>query len=116
MSMFFDNDLPRVVLVGQIRPKSGADDVASRNDRVLAPVANAMHSRTSARRRAIRRPGPITRYAVNTARAIAAPSRKSLTGISGFDDMTGGGVPRGRTTLVMGGPGSGKTLFGLKFL
>ncbi|MEO7665380.1 MAG: circadian clock protein KaiC, partial [Candidatus Limnocylindrales bacterium] len=32
------------------------------------------------------------------------------------DDITGGGVPRGRTTLVMGGPGSGKTIFGLKFL
>ncbi len=30
--------------------------------------------------------------------------------------MTGGGVPRGRTTLVMGGPGSGKTIFGLHFL
>ena len=30
--------------------------------------------------------------------------------------MTGGGVPRGRTTLVMGGPGSGKTIFGLQFL
>ena len=46
-----------------------------------------------------------------TAARIKAP-----TGIAGFDAMTGGGVPRGRTTLVLGGPGSGKTIFGLQFL
>jgi circadian clock protein KaiC len=32
------------------------------------------------------------------------------------DEVTGGGVPRGRTTLVVGGPGSGKTIMALKFL
>jgi RecA/RadA recombinase len=31
------------------------------------------------------------------------------TGITGLDEITGGGLPRGRTTLLMGGPGSGKT-------
>jgi circadian clock protein KaiC len=41
---------------------------------------------------------------------------KTLTGIQGFDDVTSGGLPRGRTTLVCGGPGSGKTNFGLEFL
>jgi circadian clock protein KaiC len=41
---------------------------------------------------------------------------KSLTGIAGFDEMTGGGLPRGRSTLLVGGPGSGKTLFALQFL
>jgi KaiC/GvpD/RAD55 family RecA-like ATPase len=41
---------------------------------------------------------------------------KSTTGIKGFDTMTGGGVPRSRTTLVVGGPGSGKTIFALQFL
>ena len=41
---------------------------------------------------------------------------KAPTGIAGFDDITGGGVPRSRTTLVVGGPGSGKTLFALEFL
>ena len=41
---------------------------------------------------------------------------KASTGIIGFDEMTGGGLPRGRTTLLVGGPGSGKTLFGLRFL
>ena len=43
-------------------------------------------------------------------------SKKSQTGIAGFDEMTGGGLPRGRTTLLVGGPGSGKTLFALQFL
>ncbi len=41
---------------------------------------------------------------------------KVATGISGFDAITGGGLPKGRPTLVCGGPGCGKTLFGLQFL
>ena len=41
---------------------------------------------------------------------------KVPTGIDGFDDITAGGLPRGRPTLVCGGPGCGKTLFGLEFL
>jgi circadian clock protein KaiC len=41
---------------------------------------------------------------------------KALTGIEGFDEITHGGLPRGRTTLLEGGPGSGKTLFALRFL
>ncbi|MEO8626802.1 MAG: circadian clock protein KaiC [Betaproteobacteria bacterium] len=48
-------------------------------------------------------------------RRIQAPT-KAPTGISGFDEITGGGLPRGRTTLLVGGPGSGKTIFGLQFL
>jgi KaiC/GvpD/RAD55 family RecA-like ATPase len=39
-----------------------------------------------------------------------------LTGIQGFDEITDGGLPRGRTTLVMGGPGCGKTVFALQAL
>jgi circadian clock protein KaiC len=42
--------------------------------------------------------------------------RKSLTGVSGFDDITQGGLPQGRTTLVCGAAGCGKTLFGMQFL
>lgn len=38
------------------------------------------------------------------------------TGISGFDELLGGGLPRHRTTLVVGGAGSGKTLFALESL
>jgi circadian clock protein KaiC len=41
---------------------------------------------------------------------------KAATGITGFDSMTDGGVPEGRTTLLVGGPGSGKTIFALQFL
>jgi circadian clock protein KaiC len=41
---------------------------------------------------------------------------KTRTGIRGFDDITFGGIPRGRPTLVCGGAGSGKTLFGVEFL
>jgi circadian clock protein KaiC len=41
---------------------------------------------------------------------------KSLTGVAGFDAITGGGLPSGRTTLVVGGPGTGKTLFSLQWL
>jgi circadian clock protein KaiC len=41
---------------------------------------------------------------------------KVPTGIEGFDQITGGGLPRGRTTLVCGGPGCGKTLFATELL
>lgn len=41
---------------------------------------------------------------------------KAPTGITGFDEITGGGVPRGRPTLVAGGAGCGKTLFSMEFL
>lgn len=41
---------------------------------------------------------------------------KTPTGISGLDDVTCGGLPAGRTTLVCGGPGCGKTLLAATFL
>jgi circadian clock protein KaiC len=41
---------------------------------------------------------------------------KAPTGIAGFDEITGGGLPQGRTTLLVGGPGSGKTILALQFL
>jgi circadian clock protein KaiC len=50
-----------------------------------------------------------------------APSRLTLlektpTGIHGFDEITDGGLPAGRPTLVCGSAGCGKSLFGLEFL
>jgi len=42
--------------------------------------------------------------------------KKARSGITGFDEITGGGLPRGRTTLLLGGPGSGKTVFALQYL
>jgi len=41
---------------------------------------------------------------------------KAPTGITGFDEITGGGLPRGRPSLVTGGAGCGKTLFSMEFL
>jgi circadian clock protein KaiC len=41
---------------------------------------------------------------------------KAPSGIAGLDEITGGGLPRGRTTLLLGGSGSGKTILALQFL
>jgi circadian clock protein KaiC len=41
---------------------------------------------------------------------------KAATGIQGLDEITGGGLPKGRTTLVCGGAGCGKTMFAMEFL
>ena len=41
---------------------------------------------------------------------------KIRTNIEGFDDISHGGLPRGRTTLVSGTSGTGKTLFAIQFL
>lgn len=40
--------------------------------------------------------------------------KKTPTGIHGFDEITGGGLPRNRTTLLLGTPGAGKTIFALE--
>jgi circadian clock protein KaiC len=42
--------------------------------------------------------------------------QKERTGISGFDEITGGGLPAGRPTLICGSAGAGKTLFAMEFL
>ena len=41
---------------------------------------------------------------------------KTPTGIPGFDEISDGGLPKGRTSIVCGGPGCGKTMFGIEFL
>ncbi|MDW8402938.1 ATPase domain-containing protein, partial [Chloroflexus sp.] len=41
---------------------------------------------------------------------------KAPTGIRGLDEITGGGLPRGRPTLICGGPGCGKTLLAFEIL
>ena len=48
-----------------------------------------------------------------------APRRllsKTRTGIAGLDEITAGGLPKGRPTLVCGGPGCGKTMLAMEFL
>ena len=57
-----------------------------------------------------------TMHPPGTAPSIRSALAKAPTGIRGFDELTGGGLPGGRATLVTGGPGSCKTLFGVEFL
>src|SRR3954469_8269672 len=56
----------------------------------------------------------------NRGKVIAAQARgglpKAPTGITGLDEVTGGGLPRGRPTLVCGSAGCGKTLLAMEFL
>src|SRR5271163_2188012 len=47
---------------------------------------------------------------------VSAGFSKCLTGIHGLDEITLGGLPQGRPTLVCGGAGCGKTLLGMEFL
>jgi circadian clock protein KaiC len=51
---------------------------------------------------------------------VVAPNRGALgkcpSGIDGLDEITGGGFPAGRPTLICGGPGCGKTLLSVEFL
>ena len=63
-----------------------------------------------------------TRENLNKIRAKKIPISKLMqlpkcpTGIQGLDEITSGGLPRGRSTLLAGGPGCGKTLLATEFL
>src|SRR5205814_5751881 len=52
----------------------------------------------------------------NGSRPATRPLAKAPTGIPGLDEITNGGLPRGRPTLVCGAAGCGKTLLALEFL
>ena len=52
----------------------------------------------------------------STSKARLAGVAKCPTGIQGLDEITGGGLPRGRPTLVCGAAGCGKTLLAMEFL
>jgi len=52
----------------------------------------------------------------NEKNGVPPQLRKSPTGIEGLDEVTGGGLPTGRPTIVCGGPGCGKTMLGIEFL
>src|SRR3954469_13519330 len=49
-------------------------------------------------------------------RSGATSLPKAATGIAGLDEITGGGLPRGRPTLICGRAGCGKTLLAMEFL
>jgi circadian clock protein KaiC len=42
--------------------------------------------------------------------------QRTETGIKGFDELLGGGLPKGKCILIIGGPGSGKTIFAMQYL
>jgi hypothetical protein len=52
----------------------------------------------------------------NTTHVALQGLEKSPTGIGGLDEITDGGLPKGRPTLISGGAGSGKTLMSMQFL
>src|SRR5262245_51851567 len=56
------------------------------------------------------------RKPANNRKASDRAFPKALTGIEGLDEVTGGGLPRGRPTLVCGGPGCGKSLLAMEFV
>ena len=58
-------------------------------------------------------PDPV---AMMPAQAAPIGLRKAPTGIAGFDEITNGGLPFGRTSLLIGSPGAGKTIFALETL
>ena len=68
---------------------------------------------TSTVRRRRREPAKRSR---NGARPPRRTLAKAATGIEGLDEITRGGLPRGRPTLVCGGAGCGKTLLAMEFL
>jgi circadian clock protein KaiC len=53
---------------------------------------------------------------MGTRSKAAQPLAKLATGIEGFDELSRGGLPRHRTSLLIGGPGAGKTVFALQCL
>ncbi len=68
-------------------------------------------------------PGPTSTKRRRRRKPVSAPDKgarwslpKAPSGIRGLDEITDGGVPRGRPTLVCGGAGCGKTLFAMEFL
>jgi circadian clock protein KaiC len=52
----------------------------------------------------------------SAADAVLGAIAKAPTGISGFDEILGGGLPRGRPTIITGRAGCGKTLLSMEFL
>src|ERR1700722_4027932 len=60
---------------------------------------------------------PIKLAQMKRLKGASSPAlEKAPTGICGLDEISGGGLPRGRTTIVCGGPGCGKTMLGMEFL
>jgi circadian clock protein KaiC len=63
----------------------------------------------------VRSPDGVDGSATIAGKTVSTPE-PTPTGVAGLDAMLGGGLPRGSTTIVQGGTGTGKTLLGLQFL
>jgi circadian clock protein KaiC len=61
-------------------------------------------------------PSRVKRTTRELLRRELLPLEKTPTGIPGFDEISEGGLPKGSTTIVCGGAGCGKTMFGIEFL
>src|SRR5215813_9558209 len=59
---------------------------------------------------------PLARNAPRAQKSHSRELTKTATGIQGLDEITGGGLPRGRPTLICGSAGCGKTLVAMEFL
>ena len=86
--------------------KAGVAEQNSRHVAGNSSTGAARHSRAHPEGKRIDR----------TKRTAIHPLPKIATGIEGFDDLSRGGLPRNRTSLVIGGPGAGKTVFALQSL
>lgn len=73
-------------------------------------------ARSSVSSKKVPRPAGTRRTRTSAAARQGNSLAKTPTGIQGLDEITRGGLPKGRPTLVCGGPGSGKTLLALTFL
>jgi len=60
------------------------------------------------------KPAPPKKFPHNNKEKLSLP--KAPTGVQGLDEITGGGFPRGRPTLLCGSAGAGKTLLAMEFL
>src|SRR6185436_9279099 len=79
-------------------------------------LSNSKPMRSSASRALVRIGFFIAKRIEQAMRVNARPIPKVASRIRGLDEVLDGGFPVGRTTLVSGGPGSGKTVLGLEFL
>ncbi len=62
------------------------------------------------------RPPPLVTDMSQQIQSTPQNLRKHKTGVHGLDEVTGGGLPHGRPTLICGGPGCGKTMLAMEFL
>lgn len=89
--------------------KAFPDNPPAGRKRVLAEQKIFSNTRQSERKARMTKPA-------SRMKVVNPTLPKAATGIQGLDELTGGGLPRGRPTLVCGSAGCGKTLFAMEFI